>query len=132
MQRTEAIEALDSAKGVKTRDAGSTRPLCRHRSYCFAGKSFHGKNRRRGVDPDKARLPRQSCLARLTRGTDSIVTQVQNSGSSEDGSVDSEFKGISRREEQTNPTYPTPTLFLFLSLCRVILPRLSAAALCRV
>ena len=36
----------------------------------------HEKNHPRGVEPDKARLPRQSCLARLTRGTDSIVTQV--------------------------------------------------------
>lgn len=85
------------------------------------GKGFHEKNHPRGIEPDKARLPRQSCLARLTRGTDSIVTQVQKSGSSEDGSVDSEFRGISRREEQTNPTYSTPTLFLFLSLIQAIL-----------
>jgi hypothetical protein len=106
-------QALNSANWIKTRGAVSTRPLCRHRSCCFVGKGFHGKNHPSGVDPDKARLPRQSCLARLIRGTYSIVTQVQNSGSSEDGSVDSEFKGISRHEQQTNPTYSNTNAFSF-------------------
>lgn len=79
--RIAAARAIVRIKGallhqlVFKRGGVPTEPLYRHRSYFYVGKGFH-ENHRTGVDPEKARLPRQSCLARLTRGTDRIVTQV--------------------------------------------------------